>query len=107
MASSKQQVLARQHIRRVNTCRKGTNHGFNNSTFRDNGRGADAFPGGLAAVSGRPERKLAMAYNDGKAMLRTVDLARLANLRRMLEEDEHGLAAADACLLYDVWRRCA
>ena len=45
---------------------------------------------------------LSMAYNDGKAMLRTVDLARLATLRRMLEADEHGLAAADACLLFDV-----
>lgn len=60
------------------------------------------FLAGWLLSVGDQKGKLAMAYNDGKAMLRTVDLARLANLRRMLEEDEHGLAAADACLLYDV-----
>ncbi len=57
--------------------------------------------GWLLATAGR-EQKVTAAYNGAKAIQRAADLARLVHLRRELEEDEVGLASADAYLLFDV-----
>jgi len=46
--------------------------------------------------------QIVAAYEGGKRAVRAVDLAQLRQLRRLLEEDEEGVLAADACLLFDV-----
>ena len=48
------------------------------------------------------EQKVTAAYNGAKVMQRSVDLTRLAHLRRNLEDDDEGMLAADAYLLFDV-----
>ena len=48
------------------------------------------------------DQKIKAAYEGGKRAVRAVDLAQLRQLRRLLEEDEEGVLAADACLLFDV-----